>query len=85
MTPLELINEYAENICSLVPKPTTSSLASLYLGGTYFEEAAAFTIAALEPCPRFRMALLIANLLSLADQHDSGKCTMLRDTHITAL
>ena len=82
VTTLELVHELGENVSALIPKPTTTALTSLHLGGQFFDKVASFKLNGLEQCPRFRMALLTANFLSPPEHQDSGKCILVKDTHV---
>ena len=51
----------------------------------FFDKISNFKIGGLETCPRFKVALLLANLLSPADQQDCGKCNLVGITHLNSV
>ena len=69
----------------MVPPPTTNHIISAFVGGAFWEKIAAFRAGGLNACPRVRMALVIGNLLSPADQQESGRCVLISPSQVGSL
>ena len=72
----------------MVPPPTTNHIVSPFVGAAFWDKIAAFRTSnsgALNACPRVRMAMVVANLLSPFEQREAGKCQLVTVAHVTTL
>ena len=85
LTPKEILRECCDSIAALVPRPTTTALTSTHVGGLYIEQLSKFKVTGLEPCPRLKGALWLANMLSPADQQEDSKCCLIKPKDVQFL
>ena len=84
-TPLEIIQDMASMAAALMPPPSNNCIVTTHVGQSYMEKVAAFRTSQLESRPRFRMALLISNMMAPAEAQESSKCTLVLPGMVTLL
>ena len=85
-TPAPIINELGQNAAALLKKSDDAeTLASVHVGGSYFEKVLSIKMAGLVQPHRFRCAVLLANMLAPVAKVDGGKAVLITSQHVASL